>query len=193
MLYVVILLSLNVIYWVGQKDCPFCPTQYLQFIHAITAHIYVCISVVAQTVKHSPAMQETWLWSLGREDPLEKEIATHSRIPWTGEPVRLQSMGSQRVGHDWMTNTHTHICIKCGVAVVQLLSCVGLFVIPWTAACQVSLSFTICEVCSNSCPLTRSCHPTISSSIVPLMPLMQENVWKVLNTVSGCGVIFLPV
>ena len=56
-------------------------------------------------VKHLPAMQEAWVQSLGREDPLEKEMATHSstlawKIPWTEEPGRLQSMGSQRVGHD---------------------------------------------------------------------------------------------
>ena len=62
-------------------------------------------SLVAQTVKCLPAMQETWVLSLGREDTLEEEMATHSstlawKIPWTGEPGRLQSMGSQRVGHD---------------------------------------------------------------------------------------------
>ena len=56
-------------------------------------------------VKRLPGMQETRVRSLGREDPLEKEMATHSstlawRIPWREEPGRLQSMGSQRVGHD---------------------------------------------------------------------------------------------
>ena len=59
-------------------------------------------------VKRLPTMQETWVQSLGREDLLEKEMATHSSIlawkeyllPWTEEPGRLQSMGSQRVGHD---------------------------------------------------------------------------------------------
>ena len=56
-------------------------------------------------VKNLPAMQETWVLSLGREDPLEKEMATHSsilawEIPWTEEPGGLQSMGSQRVRHD---------------------------------------------------------------------------------------------
>ena len=56
-------------------------------------------------VKNSPAMQETWVQSLGQEDPLEKGRATHSsilawRVPWTEEPVRLQSLGSQRVGHN---------------------------------------------------------------------------------------------
>ena len=62
-------------------------------------------SLVAQTVKCLLTMQETWVRSLGREDPLEKDMATHSRIhawkiPWTEEPGRRQSMGSQRVGHD---------------------------------------------------------------------------------------------
>ena len=59
---------------------------------------------MAQTVKDLPTMWETWVQSLGREDPLE-EMATHSstlawKIPWMEEPGRLQSMGLQRVGHD---------------------------------------------------------------------------------------------
>ena len=60
---------------------------------------------MAQTVKRLPAMWETQVQSLAWEDPLEKEMATHSsnlawKIPWTEEPDRLQSMESQRVGHD---------------------------------------------------------------------------------------------
>ena len=60
---------------------------------------------MAQRLKRLPATQETWVLSLGREDPLEKEMATHSsilswEIPWTEEPGGLQSTGSQRVGHD---------------------------------------------------------------------------------------------
>ena len=60
---------------------------------------------MAQIVKCPPAIQETCVQSLGREDPLEKEMATHSstlawKIPWTEEPGRLQSMGLQRVGHE---------------------------------------------------------------------------------------------
>ena len=60
---------------------------------------------MAQRLKRLPGMRETRVRSLGREDPLEKEMATHSstlawRIPWREEPGRLQSMGSQRVGHD---------------------------------------------------------------------------------------------
>ena len=63
------------------------------------------VSLVAQTVKHLPAMRETRVRSLGWEDPLEKEMAIHCstlawKTPWTEEPDRLQSMGSQRVGHN---------------------------------------------------------------------------------------------
>ena len=65
---------------------------------------------MVQTVKNLPAMQESKIWSLDREDPLEKGMATHSsilawRIPWTEEPSELQPMGLQRVGHDGATNT----------------------------------------------------------------------------------------
>ena len=66
--------------------------------------------MVAQVVKHLPAMGETLVGSLGQEDPLEKGMVTHSsflawRIPWTEEPGGLQSMGSKRVRHDRATNT----------------------------------------------------------------------------------------
>ena len=68
-------------------------------------------SLVAQTVKNLPAMQETWVQSLGQEDPLEKGLTTHSSslawiIPWREEPGRLQSIALQRVGHDWAINPH---------------------------------------------------------------------------------------
>ena len=64
-------------------------------------------------VKCLPAVWETWVRSLGQEDPLEKEMATHSstlawKIPWTEEPGRLQSMGLQRVRHDWVTSLCAH-------------------------------------------------------------------------------------
>ena len=67
-------------------------------------------SMVAQLVKTLPAMRKTWVRSLGWEDPLDKGTTTHSsilawRIPWTEEPGRLQSLGLQRVRHDWATFT----------------------------------------------------------------------------------------
>ena len=71
-------------------------------------------------------MQETPAWSLGQEDPLEKEMATHSsilawRIPWTEESGGLQSMGSHRVGHDWVTEAHTESYIgQDGISVWSL-------------------------------------------------------------------------
>ena len=71
----------------------------------ISYNSYNRASLVAQTIKRPPAMQETWVRSLGSEDPLEEEMTTHSnilawRIPWTEDPDRLQAMGSQRVGHN---------------------------------------------------------------------------------------------
>ena len=82
---------------------PYCVT--FSDIYFIFLYLSGMASLVAQTVKRLPTMRETWVRSLGREDPLEKEMATHSsilawKIPWTEEPGRLQSMGSQRVGHD---------------------------------------------------------------------------------------------
>ena len=80
------------------------PLSYKTLMIAFMAHLDVR-SPVAQKVKRLPAMWETQVRSLGQEDPLEKEMATHSstlawRIPWTEEPGGLQSMESQRVGHD---------------------------------------------------------------------------------------------
>ena len=80
----------------------------------------VWASLEAQTVKNPPAMQETHAWLLSWEDPLEKGKATHSsvlawRIPWTEEPGGLQSMGLQRVGHDWATsNLHQPSVLPLG-------------------------------------------------------------------------------
>ena len=70
------------------------------------SNIWYQTSLVTQMVKRLPTMQETQVQSLGWEGPLEKQMATHSstfawKIPWTEECGRLQSMGSQRVGHDW--------------------------------------------------------------------------------------------
>ena len=72
---------------------------------------------MAQTVKNLPEMQETRVQSLGGEDPLENEVATHSsilswRIPWTEEPGGLQSVGLQRVGHHGVTNRFQMVNIR---------------------------------------------------------------------------------
>ena len=76
-------------------------------------------SLVAQMVKNLPAMQETWVRSLGREDPLEEGMASHSnilawRIPWTEEAGGLHSVGTKRAGHNWTTNTFTSTVLSDG-------------------------------------------------------------------------------
>ena len=80
----------------------------LVFFFSIRLLAFFWASLVVQMVKNPPAMWETWVRSLGWEDPLEKGTATHSsilawRIPWTGEPAGLQSMGSERVRHDQLS------------------------------------------------------------------------------------------
>ena len=89
-------------------------------LHMVNKHIKIRCStllctLVAQMVKNPPAMQKSWVWSLGWEDPLEKGMATHSSIlawkrTWIEEPRGLQSRGSQTFEHEWTTNTcaHTH-------------------------------------------------------------------------------------
>ena len=74
-------------------------------------------TLVAQTIKNLPAMRETQVWSPSRHNPLEKGMVTHSSIlawrsPWTEEPSGLQSIGSQRVWHNWATNTFTFLSLE---------------------------------------------------------------------------------
>ena len=82
----------------------FSNSEYVWVIYKIFLS-FVLYYYMAQAVKHLPAVWETWVQSLGWEDLLEKEMATHSstlawKIPWMEEPARLQSVGLQRVGHD---------------------------------------------------------------------------------------------
>ena len=78
---------------------------------AMILHLFMA-SLAAQMIKNLPALWETWVQFLGQEDPLEKEMAAHSsilawRIPWTEEPDKLQSMGSQESDTTWRLN-HNH-------------------------------------------------------------------------------------
>ena len=93
-------------------------------------------SLVAQMGKNLPAMQKTQVWSLGWEDPLEKEMATHShilawKIPWMEEPGGLQSMGSQRVAHDWATSFSLTIQAFVGKVMSLLLNMLSRCVIAF--------------------------------------------------------------
>ena len=94
---------------------------------------------MAQKVKNPPAMQETQVQSLDWEDPLEKEMATHSsilawRIPWTEQPGRPQSMQSQRVSHDWVTDTFFFLFVN------YLLNFLLSFVLNFKNTCSLLLN-----------------------------------------------------
>ena len=102
----------------------------LQILPFLKSFIYlsytIWTSLVAQTVKRLPAMRETWVQCLDREDPLEKKMAPNSstlawKIPWMEEPGRLQSMSLQRVRHNWATS----------VSVFQFHAACRVL-IPWT-------------------------------------------------------------
>ena len=104
-------------------------------------------SSVAQMVKNVPAMEETQVWSLGQEDPLEKGMAIHSsvlawRIPWIEEPGGLQFRGSQRVRHSWTTNISLfwYQLLSLRQMKKEKVSRVWLFATPWTVAHQARLS-----------------------------------------------------
>ena len=100
---------------------------------------------MAQKVKNLPAKQEICVWSLGQEYPLEKGMATHSSIlawiiQWTEVPGRLQSMGSQRVGHQWVTKHSTEVQINVFLS--------------WEVLIQFS---AVAQSCPNPCdPMNRS-------------------------------------
>ena len=108
------------------------------------------VSLVAQRVKHLSAMAETRVRSLGREDPLEKEMATHSsiiawKIPWTEEPGGLHFMGPQRVKDDWVTNRFFHF----NLAAIYITSKLWPFTFchsssPGSSYELLSLSFFFC-------------------------------------------------
>ena len=93
-----------------------------------TIYDLIWVSLVAQSVRNLPTMQQTWVWSLGWKDSLEKRMATLSsilvwRIPWTEEPGVLQSMGLKRVRHDWATNTQSNSVCFCSVPKSRLNLC----------------------------------------------------------------------
>ena len=124
-------------------------------------------------VKHLSTMWETWVQSLGWEDVLEKEMATHSsilawKIPWMEEPGRLQSMGSQRVGHDWETSLSLFtyaVSLSKSPSTVQVLS-------SWKSALCWVLLLLSCQAVSNSLQPhglqhTRPPCPTLSPRVCP--------------------------
>ena len=125
-------------------------------------------------------MRETQVQSLGRKDPLEKEMVTHSsilawRIPWTEKPGRLQSMGSQRVGNDWAISLHYNISSISVLSVQFSCSVVSNSLqLHGLQHARLPCPSPTSGACSNSCPLSWWCHPTISSSVVPFSSCLQS-------------------
>ena len=125
-------------------------------------------------------MRETQVQSLGRKDPLEKEMVTHSsilawRIPWTEKPGRLQSMGSQRVGNDWAISLHYNIASISVLSVQFSCSVVSNSLqLHGLQHARLPCPSPTSGACSNSCPLSWWCHPTISSSVVPFSSCLQS-------------------
>ena len=117
------------IQWCVQRD--FMERKQMLLEHSLGRSVRCCDVwrvILAQTVKNLPAVQETWVWSLGQEDPLEKGMAIHSsilawRIPWAEESGSLWSRGSQRVRHDWVTNTLTSFTFFLKSKMLYLTSC----------------------------------------------------------------------
>ena len=163
---------------------------------------------MTQKVKHLPAMWQTWIWFLGREDPLEKEMATYSstlawKIPWTEEPGRLQSMRSQRVGHDWVSSLcaawlpHQFLVPICFVVIGFQFLHPGFFFVLWPwwpcffsyillgkakfgrkSLCSVNVTCTVVgivyvTVAKHSMEMSADC-----SSLLKL-PLTHLAIWKI--------------
>ena len=121
-------------------------------------------------VKNVLATQETWVQSLGLENTLEKWMAIHFsilalRIPCTEEPGGLQSMGFQRVGHKWVTNTSTLTIFHTFIQFTHPVTSVWLFATRWTTVHQASLSST------NSQKLAQTHVHWVSNAIQPSHPL----------------------
>ena len=150
-------------------------------------------SLVAQMVKRLLTMRETWVQFLGQEDLLEKEMAAHSstltwRIPWTEEPRGLQSMGWQRVGHDWVTSLKHSMLNSVSPTHIPSFSCLSPFIlIFWIYIACISIwhhiyvllaswkqrsDFLFCPFfahCLEQC-LTQSKHLTIYEWRATLLP-----------------------
>ena len=120
-------------------------------------------------LKQLPEMRETWVRSLSREDPLEKEMAAHSsilawRIPWMEEPSRLQSMGSQRVRHDWATSLSLHFYLKILCCHNDTWFHLKLTILkPWVNQCIFLMEMFVLSYANVLCIYPRLCLQVCSA------------------------------
>ena len=148
--------------------------------------LYVGASLVAQTVKRLPAMWETQVRSLVREDPLEKEMAIHSstlvwKIPWTEEPGRLQSMGSQRVRHNWVTS----------LSFPFLYMWVGKGYEEWNISCEflISVGTNIVSFGNFLCYTQLSRTPCFSYKISDTIIIAFHSTYELYSWVWSCPIL----
>ena len=142
--------------------------------------------MVAQTVKHLPTMWETRVQSLGQKDLLEKEMATHSsilawRIPWIEDPDRLQSMGLQRVWHDWATSLSLfHLKSKCtrkSLTLIRYLFIADLFLSQHSVGFFSFSGFLMQgSILRDPCKRKRNCWNLIAWS-TPFAGIRPCGVW----------------
>ena len=136
--------------------------------------------------KHLPTLWET----LGQEDPLEKEMATHSstlawKIPWTEEPGRLQSMGSQRVRHDWATSLRftSHICMF-NWSIVDLQCCVSF----WCTTKSLSYTYNFPVLYSRTSLFIYAPMYFLKIAFISVFPLAERNSW--VNSIDRLYLLF---
>ena len=157
---------------------------------------------MAQRLKCLPSMQETWVQSLGQEDPLEKEMATHSRIlawriPWTEEPGGLQSIGLQRVGYKWATSLslHFHVLKRSKCLLISWLQSPSAVILETKKIKSVTVSIVSPSIChevmgprqrqgqrhyfANKGPSSQSCG--FSSSHIWMWELDYKESWALKN------------
>ena len=169
------------------------PLLSLCVLHLIPA---LGTSLVAQTVKCLSTMWETWVQSLGREDPPEKEMAIHSstiawKIPWTEEPGRLQSMGSQRVGHDWATSLSLGFYRQCRWLLVHVTDGFPRKSMPqWPSLCRWGIGETLTGPWCVQGHITDKedepgLNPVVSSELGPWLHPGLQGWWDGLS-VSLC-------
>ena len=141
-----------------------------------------CWNLVAQTLKNPPAMWENWIRSLVGKLSWRRVwqptlVFLPGESPWTEEPGRLQSIGSQSVRHEWATKHSKFYLLMLKIFFLYLLfSCLVVSDSLWPHGLQHARPPCPSPpgIYSNSCPLSQWCHPTISSSVVPFSSCLQS-------------------
>ena len=167
----------SVLVWVMIYTLTYVHTPFLQGLLSNRASL-------VQMVKNLPAVRKTWVQPPSQEDHLEKKMATHSsilawRIPWAEEPGRLQSMGSQRIEHNWATNTFIPTRpIYQQVSKWQRL----LHIFLWAIFPQPRISFILPDTSFNISS-SRKAFPEFSSSLIKIrQPTQPELLWNCLRS-----------